>query len=118
MASWPPSIYAVGERIAGDGNPVLYLSSLSKTVAPALRIGWLMAPPDVLRRCVVAKQTMDLCTSPLAQQIAAEYLGAGRYPAGVERARAEYKRRMQAMVDGLQIKEGIERLTKAFAQAS
>ena len=97
----PPSLYAVGERIAGNGNPVLYLSSLSKTVAPALRIGWLVAPPDVLRRCVVAKQTMDLCTSPLAQQIAAEYLGAGRYPASVEHARIEYKRRMQAMVEGL-----------------
>lgn len=97
----PPSLYAIGERIAGDGNPVLYLSSLSKTVAPALRIGWLIAPSDVLRRCVVAKQTMDLCTSPLAQQIAAEYLAAGRYPAGVERARAEYRQRMQAMVDGL-----------------
>ncbi len=97
----PPSLYAVGERIAGNDNPVLYLSSLSKTVAPALRIGWLVAPPDVLRRCVVAKQTMDLCTSPLAQQIAAEYLGAGRYPAGVEHARIEYKRRMQAMVEGL-----------------
>ena len=101
----PPPLYAVGERIAGDTNPVLYLSSLSKTVAPALRIGWMIAPPDVLRRCVVAKQTMDLCTSPLAQQIAAEYLNAGRYPAAVTRACAEYKRRMHAMIGGL--REGL-----------
>lgn len=97
----PASLYAVGERIAAGANPVLYLSSLSKTVAPGLRIGWMVAPADVLRRCVVAKQTMDLCTSPLAQQIAAEYLSAGRYPAGVERARAEYKKRMLAMSSGL-----------------
>jgi 2-aminoadipate transaminase len=97
----PPSLYAVGERLAGEDNPVLYLSSLSKTVAPALRVGWMIAPPDVLRRCAVAKQTMDLCTSPLAQQIAAEYLNSGRYPAAVARACAEYKQRMQAMVDGL-----------------
>ena len=102
----PPSIYALGQRIAGDSNPVLYLSSLSKTVAPALRIGWLIAPSDVLRRCVVAKQTMDLCTSPLAQQIAAEYLGAGRYPAGVERARTEYQQRMKAMAQGLHARLG------------
>lgn len=101
----PASLYAVGERIAGDRNPVLYLSSLSKTVAPALRIGWMIAPPDVLRRCVVAKQTMDLCTSPLAQEIAAEYLNAGRYPAAVARACAEYKRRMHAMTGGL--REGL-----------
>lgn len=105
----PPSIYAVGERMAGADNPVLYLSSLSKTVAPALRVGWMIAPADVLRRCVVAKQTMDLCTSPLAQQIAAEYLNSGRYPAAVARACAEYKKRMQAMMGGL--REGLgERL--------
>ncbi|SFB77684.1 DNA-binding transcriptional regulator, MocR family, contains an aminotransferase domain [Polaromonas sp. OV174] len=97
----PASLYAVGQRIAAEANPVLYLSSLSKTVAPGLRIGWMIAPADVLRRCVVAKQTMDLCTSPLAQQIAAEYLGAGRYPAGVERACAEYKKRMLALSSGL-----------------
>ena len=105
----PPSLYAVGERLAGADNPVLYLSSLSKTVAPALRVGWMIAPADVLRRCVVAKQTMDLCTSPLAQQIAAEYLDSGRYPAAVARACAEYKKRMQAMTLGL--REGLgERL--------
>jgi DNA-binding transcriptional MocR family regulator len=98
----PPSLYAVGQRLAGADNPVIYLSSLSKTVAPALRIGWMIAPADVLRRCVVAKQTMDLCTSPLTQQIAAEYLTSGRYPAMVARACAEYKTRMHAMVDGLQ----------------
>jgi DNA-binding transcriptional MocR family regulator len=76
---------------------VIYLSSLSKTVAPSLRVGWMVAPPDVLRRSVVAKQTMDLCTSPLAQLIAANYLALGRYPAAVVRARTEYAARMQAM---------------------
>ena len=104
------TLYAIGNRLAGDRNPVLYLSSLSKTVAPALRVGWMIAPSDVLRRCAVAKQTMDLCTSPLAQLIAAEYLDAGRYPASVAQACVEYERRMHAMTEGL--REGIgERLT-------
>src|SRR6185369_8229922 len=75
----------------------VYLSSLSKTVAPSLRVGWMVAPADVLRRSVVAKQTMDLCTSPLAQRIAAAYLSLGRYDGAVQRARAEYGARMQAM---------------------
>jgi DNA-binding transcriptional MocR family regulator len=95
------SLFEMGERIAGTDNPVIYLSSLSKTVAPALRIGWMIAPQDILRRCAVAKQTTDLCTSPLAQLTAAEYLRAGRYPGAVARACAEYEKRMRAMVGAL-----------------
>lgn len=95
------SIFAAGRRQAGDRNPVIYLSSLSKTVAPSLRVGWMVAPPDVLRRCAIAKQTIDLCTSPITQLIALDYLRLGRYPAAVQRARDEYRLRMRAMVDTL-----------------
>ncbi len=98
----PPTLRAVGERLAAGGaNPVVYLSSLSKTVAPALRVGWMLADAGLQRRCTVAKQTVDLCTSPLAQTVAACYLQSGRYPATVQRARAEYQRRMHALVQGL-----------------
>jgi DNA-binding transcriptional MocR family regulator len=78
---------------------VLYLSSLSKTVAPALRIGWLVGPAPVLQRAAIAKQTMDLCTSPLAQLAAAHYLASGRYPAAVAAACTRYAERMAAMHD-------------------
>ena len=98
----PATVRATGERLAAaENNPVVYLSSLSKTVAPALRVGWMLADAPLLRRCTVAKQTADLCTSPLTQSIAACYLHSGRYPATVQRARQEYQRRMQALVQGL-----------------
>lgn len=99
---------AHGEAEAGGSNPVIYLSSLSKTVAPALRIGWLIASADVLRRCAIAKQTNDMCTSPLTQAIATLYLQSGRYRTTVERARAEYRRRMQALVQSLQAELGAQ----------
>ena len=63
-------IHALGARLP-SANPVIYLSSLSKTLAPALRVGWMVAPAEVIRRCAIAKQTTDLCTSPIAQLIAA-----------------------------------------------
>ena len=97
----PASLHAIGRERTGASNPVVYLSSLSKTVAPSLRIGWMVAPADVLRRSGVAKQTMDLCTSPLAQRIAAAYLSLGRYDGAVERARAEYGARMKAMTEAI-----------------
>ncbi|CAG9184982.1 aminotransferase-like domain-containing protein [Cupriavidus pinatubonensis] len=96
-------IYAVASRcVTPEQNPVVYLSSLSKTVAPALRIGWMVASPAVLRRSAIAKQTMDLCTSPVSQAIAASYLASGRYPATVASACAEYGRRMSTMATALQ----------------
>lgn len=96
-------LFELGRQSAGKDNPVIYLSSLSKTVAPALRIGWMVANPDVLRRCAVAKQTADLCTSPLAQRTAAMYLASGRYAPRLEIIRAEYGKRMQAMSRALEM---------------
>jgi DNA-binding transcriptional MocR family regulator len=83
-------------------SPVIYLSSLSKTVAPALRVGWMLADAPLLRRCTVAKRTADLCTSP-TDAVGRRLLSAhsGRYPATVQHARQEYQRRMQALVQGL-----------------
>jgi 2-aminoadipate transaminase len=97
----PKSLYSLGISDGSAENPVVYLSSLSKTVAPALRIGWMLGSVEIMRRCAVAKQTVDLCTSPIAQLIACEYLQSGRYPGSVSEARNEYKARAQAMADEL-----------------
>lgn len=98
----PEPIYSIAARGRAADNPVVYLSSLSKTVAPALRVGWMVGPAEVLRRCTVAKQTTDLCTSSITQLIAAEYLRSGRYPATVSAARTEYRARVDVMADQLE----------------
>jgi len=100
--SAPGTLFATAQDcLSHDRNPVVYLSSLSKTVAPALRIGWMIAPADVTRRCVIAKQTADLCTSPFLQTLAAEYLSSGRYPSSVNSMRREFGSRARRMVDEL-----------------
>lgn len=59
-----------------QGN-VIYLSTFSKTLAPGLRLAWVVAPVEVIQRCVVAKQGMDLHTATLNQLIAHEILTGG-----------------------------------------
>ena len=54
-------------------NTVL-LGSFSKTVAPALRLGWLVAPPAIMEKVIVAKQAADLHTNYLAQRILYRFL--------------------------------------------
>jgi DNA-binding transcriptional MocR family regulator len=72
-----PSLLALSEQVPGSRDWVVHFSSLSKIVAPGLRVGWMVAHAEILRRCVVAKQTVDLCSSSWTQAIAAEYLASG-----------------------------------------
>jgi 2-aminoadipate transaminase len=53
------------------GN-VIYLSTFSKTLAPGLRLGWMVAPPDVIAKLVQIKQGADLHTSTFTQMVAFE----------------------------------------------
>jgi 2-aminoadipate transaminase len=95
------SVVSLAREIPGASQWVGYASSLSKTVAPGLRVGWLLLPPWLHDAVVRIKQAADLHTSSFAQEIAARYLASGRLPAHLERIRAEYARRRDALVDAL-----------------
>ncbi|GAA3235185.1 PLP-dependent aminotransferase family protein [Pseudonocardia petroleophila] len=60
--------------VAAHSDRVIRLGSTSKVLAPALRVGWLSGPPDVLAAVERLKQCTDLCTSSLTQAIAADLL--------------------------------------------
>ncbi|MFV9474077.1 PLP-dependent aminotransferase family protein [Advenella sp. RU8] len=80
-------------------DQVIYLSSLSKTVAPGLRIGWMITHPEILRRCVLAKQVDDMCSAPFMQAVAAHYLNSGRYARHLPYIIGTYRQRAQCMLD-------------------
>lgn len=98
-----PPLAALAKE-AGAGEQVIHLSTLSKIVAPGLRVGWMFAAPEVLRRCVIAKQAVDLCTSPWVQYAAAQYLKGGVLERNVGRIVAAYRERAQAMAEALRAK--------------
>lgn len=59
-----------------DG-PVIYLGTLSKELAPGLRVGWVIAAPDMIQALVMAKQGSDMSTSGLGQRIALDAFASG-----------------------------------------
>lgn len=87
---------------ADDPERVVYVSSLSKVVAPGLRIGWVVAPPPLRRAMVNAKQARDLHTSTIDQRAAFEYLDTGALEPHLERIRAAYRIRLDTMLAGLE----------------
>lgn len=56
---------------------VFYLGSFSKMLAPALRLGWMVAPADLMPRITTLRESFDLESSTLYQRTVAEYLGRG-----------------------------------------
>ncbi|MEM7677496.1 MAG: aminotransferase class I/II-fold pyridoxal phosphate-dependent enzyme [Myxococcota bacterium] len=77
------------------------MGTYSKKLIPALRIGFVIAPPELRPHLVALKQTVDLGTSALMQHALAEFLERGYLEPHLERIRPEYRRRRDALVEGL-----------------
>jgi 2-aminoadipate transaminase len=82
------------------GQTVL-LGSLSKVLAPGLRLGWLLAPPALFPKLLQAKQAADLHSSGLTQRIAFEALRDGLLERHLPALRARYRAQRDAMVAAL-----------------
>ena len=84
------------------GGQVIYISTFSKMLMPALRVGSLVASGPVLGRLLALKRTMDLATSNLMQRALEAYITVGRYQAHLRRACRFYRRRRDVMLDALE----------------
>jgi 2-aminoadipate transaminase len=82
------------------GN-VIYLSTFSKTLAPGIRLAWIVAPEDVIVKLVQLKQAADLHTSTFNQYLAYEVARDGFLDQHVKLIRQVYRERRDAMLHAL-----------------
>jgi len=92
-------------RLNGDpcyrGN-VIYLSTFSKTLSPGLRLAWVVAPAEVIRKLVQAKQGADLHTATFNQMIAFEVARGGFLDRHVRLIREVYRERRNVMLQAME----------------
>jgi len=83
-----------------DAARTIYCGSFSKTLAPGLRVGFIVAAAPVIRKLVLMKQAADLHSSTV-NQMAVAHVAARHFDAQVEKIRAAYGRRRDAMLAAL-----------------
>ncbi|WP_270354736.1 PLP-dependent aminotransferase family protein [Bacillus velezensis] len=81
---------------------VLYIGSLSKTLSPGLRIGWIVGPEPVIERLSDIKMQTDYGSSSLSQRVAAEWFISGEYQQHLEQVRSQLKVRRQLVMSLLE----------------
>jgi DNA-binding transcriptional MocR family regulator len=97
----PPTLLSLSDQVPGSRDWLVYCGSLSKVLSPGLRVGWMVAPADLLAKATMCKQFSDAHTSTFAQATAASYLKSGRMPQTLSHVRQVYGARAVSMGQGL-----------------
>lgn len=84
-----------------DPDHVIYLGSFSKTFAPGFRVGWVLAPPAVREKLVLAQESATLCPPVFSQYAISTYLSEFDWRGQIEVYRGMYRHRRDAMLAGL-----------------
>lgn len=97
----PPSLLALSDQVPGSRAWLAHCGSFSKILSPGLRVGWLIAPPELLAKATMCKQFSDAHTSNLTQATAAHYLTLNRLDHALGLVRKTYAERARVMAESL-----------------
>jgi GntR family transcriptional regulator/MocR family aminotransferase len=81
---------------------VVYVGSTSKTLAPGLRIGWMVLPPHLVKAVTSAKWLADTSSSVMDQVAFAQFLTSGQYDRHLRQMRRRYQTRRNALLGALE----------------
>ncbi|WP_327347166.1 PLP-dependent aminotransferase family protein [Streptomyces europaeiscabiei] len=91
----------VGALQGLDPERVAYTGSVSKSLAPGLRLGWLLVPASLAEEVVERKRTMDLGHPVIDQALFARFVERGDYDRQLRRCQRAYRERRDALVSAL-----------------
>jgi len=84
-----------------DPDRVAYLGSVSKTLSPVLRLGWMVLPEHLVDNVITAAGSQQFWVNGIDQLTLADFVATGQYDRHIRRMRARYRRRRDVLVDAL-----------------
>jgi GntR family transcriptional regulator / MocR family aminotransferase len=88
------------------GGRVIYIGTFSKVLFPSLRIGYLVAPPDLVDAFVTARAVVGWCSPAIDQAVLADFITEGHFTRHIRRMRPIYAERQAALIDALRSNVG------------
>jgi len=85
----------------GKSSNVISTGTFSKTIVPGIRVGWVVAPEEVVEKLSQVKQITDLHSNSFAQRVVHRYCKGGKLPAQIERLRSAYRGKRDALLGAL-----------------
>jgi 2-aminoadipate transaminase len=93
----PASLLSLSDGVPGSRDLLAHAGSFSKILSPGLRVGWMIAPAELLAKATMCKQFSDAHTSNLTQAICAHYLTLDRLNDTLAVVRSTYAERARVM---------------------
>jgi len=90
------------KAIDSDSKRIIYVGSFAKILGPGFRLGYMLAPNELVEKCELAKQSQDACSSTYTQVLADAYLRSGELQPYLASLRPKYKKRAQIMLEALE----------------
>jgi len=85
---------------------VVYIGTFSKVLFPALRVGYMVLPKDLVPVAVAVRDAADIFTSTFSQAVLADFIREGHFARYIRRMRLVYMERRKALVDAIQKETG------------
>ncbi|HMK28160.1 MAG TPA: PLP-dependent aminotransferase family protein [Terriglobales bacterium] len=88
------------------GQRVIYIGTFSKVLFPALRLGYIVIPKDLVGAFVAAREAIDIFTSTLYQSVLADFISEGHFARHIRKMRMLYVERRNLLVEALRAELG------------
>jgi len=85
-----------------DEGRVIYMSTFSKILSPGFRLAWVVASEELLRKMIICKQALDLCTNTFTQYIANEFIRSGSLDLHIMKICEMYKPKRDIMMNAME----------------
>jgi len=85
-----------------DEDRVIYMSTFSKILSPGFRLAWVIGDAEIIKKMVIAKQAMDLCTNTFTQHLAYEFIRRGSLDLHILKIIEIYKPKRDIMIKSIE----------------